>query len=268
VLSIICLSSRRAKSCAWIVDPRSGKRLLHANEPIHAGEFIGENLPRIAELLLIVDALNGKQLFYAGPREQFADYDRMLRETPSELRELVDAWLASGPNLDKFRQNHPKMWAGVSRYWQITPTQLVSADSTGGGAAIALGSEPGRNPYEEALRFFVWLITNPECDRLAGPCARCGAYYIRIRRSAQNKYCSRSCGTRATAFAATRKRRDEEHADKLLRAAEGAREWTTARTKKEWKPWVSGRHPGITVKFLTRAVNNGELKSPTKGEKP
>jgi hypothetical protein len=41
-----------------------------------------------------------------------------------------------------------------------------------------------------------------------------------------------------------------------------------ARTKKEWKPWVSGRHPDITVKFLTRAVNNGELKPPTKGEKP
>ena len=230
------MSPRKARQDVWIVDPRSGKLIPIENEPIHAGEFIGENLPRTEELLLIVDALNGKALFYPGGREEFADYDRMLRETPPELRGLVDAWLASGPNLSTFCQSHSKIWADVGRYWQITPTLLISADSTGGGAAIAFCPEPGRNPYEEALRFFVWLITNPKCDRIAGPCSRCGNYYI--RRSARNKvYCSRSCGTRATAVAATKKRRNEEHARKLREAAEAIRKWEES-PRKDWKPFV------------------------------
>jgi hypothetical protein len=260
------VGSRRAQSGAWIVDHRSGKRFPIPNEPIRAGEFIGENLPRIGELLLIVDALNGEKLFYPGPREEFADYDRMLRETPPQLRELVDAWLASGPNLRKFKKSHPKMWEAVSEYWRITPTVLVSADSTGGGAAIAHCPEPGRNSYEEALRFFVWLITNPECERLAGPCARCGTYYIRIRRSVRNKvYCSRSCGTRATALAAMGKKRNEEHASKLREAARAIRKWENSPTKDDWKAFVI-RRGHMTARFLTRAVNNGELKPPRKGK--
>lgn len=257
---------RKGKSQAWLVDSVSGRHFSYSDEPIHVGEFIGENLPRIEELLLIVHALNGKELFYQGRREEFADYDRMLRETPLELRELVDAWLASGPHLAKFIQAHPKRWADAIRYWQGTPTVLVPVAS-GGGAAIALGPEPGRNSYEEALRFFVWLITNPECDKLAGPCARCGDYYIRRRRSSRNKvYCSRACGQRTTAKAATEKKRKQEHKDKLDRAAKLIREWEGSPKTDDWKAFAS-RRGDISVKFLTRAVNKGDLKPPTKGKK-
>jgi hypothetical protein len=218
--------------------------------------------------------LNGKKLFFPSTREHYEsfvecrDYSEMLRETPAILREMVSAWMRTRDSdfgLEIFLETHPELRKDIRRHWEATPTALTSAE-IGGGAAIALMPNPGPTPYQEALRFFVWLITNPKCDKLEGPCARCGNYYM--RRSVRNKaYCSRFCGTRATALAATRKRRDEEHADKLLRAAGAAREWTTERTKQGWKPWVSRRHPDITLKFLTRAVNKGELKPPTKGKK-
>ena len=86
---------------------------------------------------MILNVLNGKQLFYPGPREAFGDYDGLLRETPAELRKIVNAWLACGPDFERFRQQHSKIWEDVNRYWQKTPTALVAAE-VGGGAAIAL----------------------------------------------------------------------------------------------------------------------------------
>ena len=215
-----------------------------------------------------VDALNGRfpQRQVLGPDEDFVQ-ERRFKETPPLLRKLVQAWQSSGPDLSRFSCDQRQMWKDVDRYWEagrrLNPLLLLGAP--GGGAGIGQNNRPEPDPYNEALRLFIELLLNPECGKLAGPCPRCGNYYI--RRSARNKvYCSRSCGTRATALAATRMRRDKEHADKLLRATEAAREWTIARTRKEWKPWVSGRHPDISVKFLTRAVNQGELESPTKGK--
>ena len=211
---------------------------------------------------LILNALNGKQLFYPGPREAFGDYGGLLRETPAELRKIVNAWLACGPDFERFRQQHSKIWEDVNRYWQKTPTALVAAE-VGGGAAIALCAEPGRDPYEEALRFFVWLITNRDCGKLAGPCARCGAYYIK-KRALQKVYCSRKCGNAATATVRTRERQQEQHEDKLRQAAKAAREWSETKTKLDWKQWVARRckKSSITPKFLTRAVNKGELRVP------
>lgn len=217
-----------------------------------------------------VNALNGKLPWEEehGPDDALVQ-KRRFKETPPMLRKLVQAWQASGPDLFRFSLDQRQMWKDVDRYWvagrRLNPLLLLGAP--GGGAGIGQNHRPERDPYKEALRLFIALLFNPQCDKLAGPCPRCGNYYI--RRSARNKvYCSRSCGTRATALAATRKRREEEHADNLLRAAVAAREWTRARTKKEWKPWVSCRVPGITAKFLTRAVNKGELEPPTKGIKP
>jgi len=227
------------------------------------------NRPRF-ELQRTVDALNGKlpRVQVNGPDDDLAQ-ERRFKETPPLLRTLVQAWLLSGPDLVKFSFKHRKMWADVDRYWtsstRLNPLRMVGAP--GGGAAFFMNSIPEHDPHDEALRWFTELLFNPECSKIAGPCPRCGNYYI--CRSARNKvYCSRSCGTRTTALAATRRRRDEEHADKLLRAAKTAQAWTTDRTKKDWKPWVSDRYPDITLKFLTRAVNNGELTPPTKGKKP
>jgi hypothetical protein len=158
------------------------------------------------------------------------------------------------------------MWEDVDRYWKsatrLNPLKIVGAP--GGGAAFFMNSRPEPDPYDEALRWFIELLFNPACSRLAGPCPRCDKYYI--RRSARNKvYCSRSCGTRATALAATKRRRNEEHARKLREAAEAIRKWEES-PREDWKVFVV-RRGHITARFLTRAVNKGELEPPTKGKK-
>ena len=109
------------------------------------------------------------------------------------------------------------------------------------------------------------LDSESEWDKLAGPCARCGRYYLK-KRASQKVYCSRRCGNATTADARTRERLAREHADKLRRSQAAMQKWTTTRTKDDWKVFVSKREPDITPKFLTRAVNKGELKPPTKGK--
>jgi hypothetical protein len=220
------------------------------------------------ELAFLVAALNGNFEWEVLTRGDSLGQEPRITQTPPLLRKLVQAWQLSGPDLDKFSADQPKMWADVERYWKTmrqNPIHLIGAP--GGGAFLFMNSSPENDPCDEALRWFIELLLNPDCVKLAGPCPRCDNYYI--RRSARNKvYCSRSCGTSATAIAATRKRRHQEHADKLLRADQAGREWVRSHMKKDWKSWVSRRHPDISVKFMTRSVNSGELKPPTKGKQP
>jgi hypothetical protein len=226
------------------------------------------NRPRY-ELQRRVDELNGKLQWVEelGPEDTLVQ-ERRSKETPQLFRELVQAWRQSGPDLVKFSLNQRKMWADIARYWivgrRLNPLQLVGAP--GGGAAIFMNSRPERDPYEEALRLFIELLLNPDCDKLAGPCCRCDNYYI--RRSVRNKvYCSRSCGTRATALSATKRRRDEERSHKLYEAARLSQRWISSRTKLDWKQWVSHNNPEISPKFLTRAVNSGDLAIPIRPAK-
>lgn len=211
------------------------------------------------KLRQVVNALNGKirQEQILGPDDARAEEIRQ-QETPPLLREIVQSWKSSGPDLFKFSIHNRTLWTEIEKQWKKTPTKLVGAP--GGGAAIFWNAISSRDPQEEAFRWFIELLVNPECERLAGPCARCGSYYI--RGSIRNKsYCSRSCGTRATAKAATAKRRATEKTEKLLRASKLIQKWSSARAEMDWKQWVSRRRD-ITPKFLTRAVNSGELVPP------
>jgi hypothetical protein len=212
----------------------------------------------LLELKWITDALNGKQIF-PNPAEGFGDCAEKLRQVPQMLRKLVGAWQQSGPDLNRLQQQEPTVWANVGQYFKTHPPRLVSR--TSGKAGLMLDGFPGITPHEEALRFFVMLITNSEWDKLAGPCLRCGQYYI--RRTRRNKcYCSRSCGTSATAIAATRKRRARDQQEKLRNVERLAGRWASAHTKKDWVSWVLERTHDITRNWITRAVKTGNLKPP------
>jgi hypothetical protein len=126
--------------------------------------------------------------------------------------------------------------------------------------------EPGqaqmRPDRYAALLFHVGTL-NPEWDKLAGPCARCGRYYLKNRAS-QDTYCSRECGNRTTAAARTRERIKAEHDDKMNRSKAALKEWKRAKTQQDWKRWVSQK-TGIDLRFLTRNfTETGELKPPQK----
>lgn len=112
-----------------------------------------------------------------------------------------------------------------------------------------------------ALLFHVWTL-NPECDKLAGPCARCGRYYIK-KRASQKVYCSRRCGNAATAVARTAERIADERKDKLACANAALKRWERATTRQDWKHWVANK-TGIDPRFLTRAVHKGDLVPPKK----
>lgn len=113
-----------------------------------------------------------------------------------------------------------------------------------------------------ALLFHVGTL-NPEWDKLAGPCARCGRYYLK-KRASQKVYCSRRCGQAATAVARTSERLKAEHKDKIHRARTVINEWNTLKVRPalEWKNWLRKREPDITEKFVTRWANKKKLPQP------
>jgi hypothetical protein len=121
---------------------------------------------------------------------------------------------------------------------------------------------------------FLALLLSPDRDWLSeGPCERCGRYYMRKTRG-QKKYCGKGCAKgvkNSTAKKLTSRKRGERHDEQLQIAAKLAQQWTVSRTKQDWKHWVCERAEAqrtkLTPKFLTRAVNKGELIEPTKGER-
>jgi hypothetical protein len=187
------------------------------------------------------------------------------------LRQLVVTWQESGPNLINMMFADGPLWRDMRESLKVqwVPTDTGRAHLVFSPAISEDKKEKGRDgkyrktPEGVALELFYGLTLNPEWDRLCGPCAHCAGYYVK-KTVRQTKYCTRQCGSAATATASTRKRLDEEHADKLRRADAAARSWPAARARLNWKQWVSRREPDITSKWLTRAVNRGQLRSPEK----
>jgi hypothetical protein len=122
---------------------------------------------------------------------------------------------------------------------------------------------------------FAALLFSPrDRERLSdGCCDRCGRYYIK-NRLYQKKYCSEECARNVRHSAImkfTSSKREARHKKQLRTAAKLCDRWAASRSKQNWKRWVStraeGKRAGLTLKFLTRAVNKGELTEPTKGER-
>src|ERR1035441_8358600 len=142
-----------------------------------------------------------------------------LPELKEQLRQLVARWQASGPNLMKMMLSR----VGTD-IWQPETYELVQNlftaywDPTKHGRAI-LHVVPNNTQlerlfgekriYRDAWIEFGLFVLNPSCEELAGPCARCGNYYVKKRRS-QKGYCSRQCGNAATSIARMTEKRSEE----------------------------------------------------------
>jgi len=202
---------------------------------------------------------------------------RQQPELRDKLRQLVGRWQASGPNLEKMMYEDFDLFDDVQLACRArwTPQAdgrallLLMPDYNEGMKRKMKRGKDGQwqaTPEAQALVLFHFLTLNPQCEKLAGPCARCGLFYVK-KRASQKVYCSRRCGNASTAVIRTRERLAAEHADKLRRAAAAARKWATARTSLGWKPWVSEREPDVTPKFLTRAVNKGVFKPPVREQR-
>jgi hypothetical protein len=211
--------------------------------------------------------------------ERFCDLlnSTVKSELRERLRELVKAWQDSGPNLEQ-------MMCGSHKHL-LAPLQAICAGDwtpTNGGRAILYAyhavdrvaeivgqdrvwrkAPDGADlltPEAEAWIAFGSFTMNPHCEELAGPCARCGNYYVK-KRSSQKVYCSRRCGNAATAVARTRERIASERRGKLARASAAMKKWESVATRQDWKHWVA-KKTGIDPRFLTRAVAKGDLMPP------
>lgn len=189
---------------------------------------------------------------------------------------LVSGWKRSGPNLKRMLSDGPDQWAWRSDCLERDIGDSFTAvyvPSETGAAYLSLREnfperflgERGRfgarpiSPYAEALALFVGFTLNRNCERLGGPCSRCHKYYIK-KTTRQKVYCSRRCGSFLTAEMATRKRYAEERQRKMA----GAKYWISKCPRNRlnnWKVWVA-KKAKTTPKFLTRAVNKGELHAP------
>jgi hypothetical protein len=114
-----------------------------------------------------------------------------------------------------------------------------------------------------AISHFLRFLLNPFNERLGGPCANCGRYYVKKTNRQSSVYCSEKCGHRVTSRKANKTKRDKEHSEQLKRVVQWIAKWRETRTNVPWKDWVSAR-THVKRHWLTRAVNTGELVEPAK----
>jgi hypothetical protein len=77
-------------------------------------------------------------------------------------------------------------------------------------------------------------------------------------------YCSRVCGNAATAVARNREKWNHERNQRLAVAKRALEQWSRQRTSDPFQEWASAKYKGLSKKFLTRAINHGDLPAPTK----
>jgi hypothetical protein len=225
-------------------------QLGYEPDPILARQQISE----------LVHALNRTRITtYVGER---SDQTNLIRLKPSEmqieLNRLVNLWLKSGPNVRKMFRREPKLTRRAQKgktvfyplpggrgYLEWMP---VSAET----AVIS--------PQDQALEYFMTLITNPLWEMLCGPCRTCKDFYLK-KTNRPRVYCSKKCSSAGTAVPAVNRRREQERDQKIRRAQDAICEWGKVKRRLALKDWVITR-TGYTSRWVTRALNSGSLRFP------
>lgn len=181
-----------------------------------------------------------------------------LSEVQGELRKLVERWFETGPDLRIMLRDHPEL---SQRLKQGETTFYPSSSGRGylEWRPVISGSS-GMGPSRSALEYFLMLITNPLWELLGGPCHRCGDYFLR-KTKRQKVYCSRTCSSGQTAASTMKKKRAAERDAKIRKAQASVAEWSKRKRRVAWKKWVEAE-TGLTIFWLTRAVNSGWIKAP------
>ena len=181
-------------------------------------------------------------------------------EAHANLIQLITAWQqVQGATLKmKFPPGCPD-WTEI----QNRTRGILAPSGTGVHPTVVYVGKTPWTAWDVALNEFVSLTFNPNRDKLAGPCARCGKYYIK-KRASQKVYCSRVCGNAATAVARTKAKWDEARGAKLELAKKALQRWSRTATDEPFQRWAEDHYHGLTQRFLTRAIRNKELHHPKK----
>jgi hypothetical protein len=215
-----------------------------------------------------------------GLNEGFDETHPLAADAHASLIQLVQAWQqAPSAKPNRFERIEREAGAPVPALlkmrfppgcpdWNEIQKRLqgrLAPSGTGAYPVVDYVAEKGKpwTAWDIAIQHFIWLITNPERHKFAGPCERCDHYYV-MKRASQKVYCSRTCGNAATAVARTREKWDKGRDKRLKRAKRAMERWSGLKTAEPFQAWAERqrRYKGLTKKFLTRAINSGELPEP------
>jgi hypothetical protein len=203
-----------------------------------------------------------------------------------QMRHLVELWATSGSNGPNLRALFKRM-PELEEKTAFSRTVLWPTETGRGYLEWEAGMFPPELSLsweDHALSEFMLLITNPLWWKLSGPCERCDEYYLK-KRAGQKRFCSQKCGSAATATVATRKSRAQRQRNKLQlaqkaindvvaqkpnieakklkqRVANEVTRWLIVAKKVRGTSRSEIREDPCTVKWLTRALNRGDLLIP------
>jgi hypothetical protein len=213
-----------------------------------------------AQMYNLVHALNGVKirLSSGSASKKRNNVRRYPSDSQDDLRRLVRGWMESGPDLIKMFKKEPELERqiryGRTRFYPVH-------DGRGYLDWISeITGDPQPRYKDQALRDFLMLITNPQWELLGGPCARCGDFFLKKTRRPR-VYCTRKCSSAITAVQAVNQHRKKKHAEKIEIAQRAIGKYSEKKRRLAWKEWVSNQ-TGYTKRWITRAVNKGDLRSP------
>ena len=203
------------------------------------------------------------ETFYHVPSE--AAYHKAQDIFIRTLSGLVENWRESNWNLAACFQKYPKMKAQIEGFLRRDPLAILPAFQ---GASLVVRAtqafprgkdKPIARARREATTLFIELVQHPDHERL-GKCLRCRCFFF--GRKGQ-KCCPRPrrCGSIMAAIEATKRSWQANRQRRLEQARALYVEWQRLKPRMSWKLWVADRI-GVSSKWVTRAVNSGELAPP------
>jgi hypothetical protein len=236
------------------------------------------NVQRILDILNFRPPKTQKGRLYGDPRTGL-DYDTLF-ECSQELGEFMDSWLAAECRVDRWPLRTQLEEDLNRRAISLSPANegrvtfkfsrpIREELDLGLGGGFKYDANPGRT---EAVSLFFQFITGPFWKDV-GRCKRCRKYFWNRWGHADKVYCSGPCASADTATRATQERRLREHKSKLAAARRAIARFEQlpadrrSLLKAKWKSSVAKeatRESGqdVTSNFITRAINQGELKAP------
>jgi hypothetical protein len=203
-------------------------------------------------------------------RPTLAACRNIIRVQREEIHQLLQAWDRVGRDYRRWKVEQPDQFKIIRCTVQDTrhafdpsrhnePEQeptLVRLYEFGQLSAMGVIREQGR--YANHWRF-VELLRNPLRADIR-VCDRCGRWFLNQSGHRNKRFCARRCAVLNAVTRSVKKRREKNRSDKLQRARRAIRDWTP-RVGSDWKDWTAKR-TGLSSKFITRAVNRGELRLP------
>lgn len=260
-----------------------GRKALHTFKPywvdLHNGAYIFKQSRCLASLSpkdaqkpetvsRVLKALDLKGLI--PPESVYRKAQEVFVRT---LRNLVEKWHRSDWNLAACFKEHPEMEGQIDRLLRREPLRLLASSS---GESLLVNrfaphglfgvqrfprgkDKPVMRARRDAITLFIRLLQHSDHTRL-GKCLRCERYFF--GRPGQ-KCCPRPrrCGSYRAAIEATKRRWHQERKEKIERARAACEEWRFLKRRPTWNLWVAKR-ARVTQKWLTRAINRGELRRP------